>query len=178
MGTTYKKVELAANLAIIVVALTLTTVVVKRYLLPDTQKNVPASQSHISIGDKLSIANVDWQTSDNTLVLVLQKGCRYCDESAAFYRRLIKGLDGRSDVRLLAVLPQDAGEAKEYLNDLGVTVSEIVQSPPSAFGVRGTPTLMLVNHNGEVQGIWQGKLTGEQESKVSERLHLTLAAAF
>lgn len=176
MGTTYKRVELAANLAIVVVALTLTTVVVKRYLLPGDQTNTP-NQPQVKVGDKLSVANVDWRASDNTLVLVLQKGCRYCNESAPFYQRLVKGLEGRSDTRVLAALPQAAGESREYLNGLGVAVGDVVQAPPSSFGIRGTPTLMLVNRAGEVQGIWTGKLSGEQEAKVTERLRLTLGAA-
>jgi hypothetical protein len=175
MATTYKKIELAANLAIVIVALTLTAVVVKRYLWssPSNQQN----RAQIKVGDKLSVSNVDWRTTDNTLVLVLQKGCHFCDESAPFYQRLAKGLQGRSDVRILAVLPQVEVEARAYLKELGVSFENVVQAPPGSFGIRGTPTLMLVNQAGLVEGIWTGKLNEEQEARISEQLKLSQAAA-
>ena len=172
MATTYKRVELAANLAIVIVALTLATVVVKRYLWSDNPNN-SQNLSQIKVGDKLSVNNIDWKTSDNTLVLVLQKGCPYCDESAAFYQRLVKGLEGRSDVRILAVLPQAESESREYLNKLGVSLGNIVQASPASFGIRGTPTIMLVNQAGQVEGIWRGKLSDEQEAKVTELLRVS-----
>lgn len=176
MATTYKKIELAANIAIVIVALTLTTVVVKRYVWSNKPNN-PPNPMQIKVGDRLSVTNVDWRTADNTLVLVLQKGCRFCDESAAFYQRLAKGLEGRSDVRMLAVLPQGESEAREYLSKLGVSLKNVVQAPPASFGIRGTPTVMLVNQAGQIEGIWMGKLSGEQEARIAEQLRLPQEAA-
>ena len=159
------------------VALTLATVVVKRYVWTNKSNNNSPNPTQIKVGDRLSVSNVDWGTSDNTLVLVLQKGCRFCDESAAFYKRLSKGLEGRSDVRILAVLPQGESEAREYLSKLGVSFKNVVQAPPASFGIRGTPTVMLVNQAGQIEGIWTGKLSSEQEARISEQLRLPEEAA-
>jgi hypothetical protein len=175
MATTYKKIELAANIAIVIVALTLTTVVIKRYVW--SNKTNPPNPTQIKVGDRLSVTNVDWRTTNNTLVLVLQKGCRFCDESAGFYQRLAKGLEGRSDVRILAVLPQGDSEAREYLSKLGVSLKNVMQAPPASFGIRGTPTVMLVNQVGEIEGIWTGKLSGEQEANIAKQLQLPPEAA-
>lgn len=172
MATVYKRVELAANLAILVVALILASVVIKRYFWSNNSNNVP-QLTQVKVGDKLAVTNIDWRVTDNTLVLVLQKGCRYCDESADFYQRLVKALEGRSDFRVLAVLPQTESESREYLNKLGVSPGNIVQASPASFGVSGTPTIMLVNQTGQVKGIWRGKLSGEQEAKVTELLRLS-----
>jgi thioredoxin-related protein len=177
MKNVYKKVELAANLAIILVAVALLAAVTKYYLWPSPQTQILPNQSQIKVGDKLNLSNIDWRSNESTLVMVLQKGCRYCEESASFYQRLTRALEGRADVRLVAALPQDAGESKAYLSGLGVDVRDVVQVPPSSFGVRGTPTLMLVNRAGEVRGIWSGMLNSEQEAKVSEQLGLTLSDA-
>ena len=176
METKYKKVELAANIAIVIVALTLTTVVVKRYLWSSTPTN-RQNPSQIKVGDKLTVNNVDWRSSDNNLVLILQKGCRFCDESAGFYQRLAKGLQNRSDVRILAVLPQGESESREYLSKLGVSVGNVVQAPPRSFGIGGTPTVMLVNQAGEIEGIWMGKLSDVQETQITERLRIAPEAA-
>jgi hypothetical protein len=177
MSSAYKKVELAANVAIVVVALTLTTVVVKRYVWSSTPNSKQNNPLQIKVGDKLAVSNVDWRTSDSNLVLVLQKGCRYCNESAAFYQRLTKGLQGRSDVRILAVLPQGESESREYLSTLGVNVGNVVQAPPRSFGIGGTPAVMLVNEAGEIQGIWMGKLSSDQETQITERLRISPEAA-
>ena len=176
MATMYKKIELAANLAIVIVALILATVVVKRYVWSNSPTN-PSNPAQIKVGDKLSVSNVDWRTTDNTLVLILQKGCRFCDESAPFYQRLAKGLKDRSDVRILAVLPQGESESREYLSKLGVSLENVVQAPPASFGIRGTPTVMLVNKAGLIEGIWTGKLSSEQEARITEQLRLPAEAA-
>lgn len=177
MSNLYKKVELAANLAIVLVAVTLAAAVAKYYLWPAPAVQVLPNQAQTKVGDQLNVSNIDWRGNESTLVMVLQKGCRYCEESAPFYQRLTRALEGRADVRLVAALPQEAGESRAYLDGLGVPVRDVVQVPPSSFGVRGTPTLVLVDRAGKVKGIWSGMLNSEQESKVSEQLGLTLGDA-
>lgn len=166
-----KKTELLANIAIIMVAVLLGGVLVKRYLLSsedayDSQNNV----LRIAAGSKVSLPEVDWAKSDQTLLLILSKGCHFCSESAPFYQRLVRDTSGRGDVRLVAVLPQDVNEGKKYLNELGVPISEIKQSTLESIGVGGTPTLILVDNKGVVTESWVGKLPPDKESEVLNRL--------
>jgi hypothetical protein len=51
-----------------------------------------------------------------------------------------------------------------------VTVDEVRQDSLDSIGVTGTPTLILVNREGAVDGVWVGKLPPEGETEVLGRL--------
>lgn len=167
----FKKTELLANIAIIVVALLLGVVLVKRYLLPGNQaaptRNV---DPRIPAGTKATLAGVDWAKNGQTLLLVLSRDCHFCTESAPFYQRLTRETAGRADVHLIALFPQEVEEGKKYLDNLGVSINEIRQAAPGSTGASGTPTLILVDANGVVKNSWVGKLSAPEESEILTQL--------
>lgn len=165
-----KKVELLANLAIIVVAALLAFVLVSRYLLPSEQKAGGAEAAQVKAGMKLSLPGVDWGQSNRTLLLVLSTTCHFCSESAPFYQRLAQEKSKHGDVRLVAVLPQGIEEAQKYLADHGIAVDQVRQSIPGAPYAKGTPTLILVDSTGSVVASWVGKLPAEKEAEVLSRI--------
>lgn len=166
-----KRAEFITNVAIVVAAVLIGGVLVKRYFLTtsdlvENRNNKPP----ILAGTRISLAGVDWGTNGATLLLVVSSGCHFCSESAPFYRRLLQEVEG-STVRLVAVLPQQIGEGKAYLNSLSVPIDEVRQAPLSSLGVSGTPTLILVDSTGVVTESWLGRLPPEKESEVLNRLH-------
>jgi hypothetical protein len=166
-STLLKKIELLANISIIVVAVIFGFVLIKRFVLP-TQS--PAPNDGIKVGSKVSLTDVDWSHSDRNLVLILQKGCHFCSESAPFYQRLARQMSERGDVRLIAALPQNVEEGGHYLSELGVPISEVRQTTLASLGAQGTPTLLLVDHTGAVSDVWVGKLPPDKEAEVLRRL--------
>jgi hypothetical protein len=172
----YKKVELLANVAIIVIALLLGAVLVKRYLMPAAPTSPPAA-AQIQPGTKINLPGVDWGKSEQTLVLALSDGCRFCTESAGFYQRLAKEKASVGGVRLIAVLPQEVSQGQTYLSSLGVAVDEVRQSTLGAIGVSGTPTLLLVDNNGAVKQSWLGKLPPDKETEVLSRFGVQRAGS-
>jgi len=172
MSGAIRKIDILANIIIIAVALLLGAILVKRHLLADPTGNPNRArmQQEITVGAKLSLPDVDWATNGKTVLLVLQSGCRFCSESALFYRRLAQELFGQRSPRLIAILPQSVNESKKYLNDLGVSIDEIRQASLKLLGVSGTPMLILVNNAGAVTDLWFGKLTASQEAEVFSRL--------
>jgi Redoxin len=170
MSDLYKRVELLANVAIIVVVLLLGGVLVKQYLLPAGPAGRDAPPAKIKPGTKLPSAALDWGKSDKTLLLVLSTTCKYCTESAPFYRRLAEQKAGRSDVRLVAVLPQSVEESRQYLGQNNVPIEEVTQAEPAALQARATPTLILVDKTGAVVESWVGKLPAEGEAEVTRQL--------
>ena len=66
----------------------------------------------------------------------------------------------------MAVLPQPVPESEQYLSGEGVHVDQVKQATMSGLGVRGTPTMLLVNGAGVVTKIWVGKIQPEQEQQV------------
>jgi hypothetical protein len=187
MNNTFaKRVEIATNLSIIVVALIGGAVLVNNYLLHPYQ--APASEikkggpdnsqtsrgktapSGPAEGTRLSVTGVDWGGSRQTVVLALSNKCHFCSESAPFYKRLAADLAQVKDVRLVAVFPQEVGEAKKYLDGLGVPIQTVMQATLSSLEVRGTPTLIIVDSTGEVKQSWVGRLSAERESEVLSRV--------
>lgn len=159
-----KSIEVAANIGLVVVALLAVGFFVKGQVTrsPEPHQIVP-------IGSKFEIKNVDWGMSRETVVLALSTTCHFCTESAPFYRELTRQAKNRH-IRTIAVFPQPFQDAAAYLRDENVEVDEIRQSPLSAIQVTGTPTLLLIDLKGTVQGAWLGKLATQSEKDVLAKL--------
>jgi len=162
MADLAKRIETAANVTIIIIATLIAVVFVQRYFFADHAQSVP----QIAAGTKVSLPNAEWAKNKQTLLLVLQKDCHFCSESAAFYQRLVRETAESGNTHLIAVLPQKTDEGRNYLSDLGVAIDDVRQLSPAMLGARGTPTLILVNNDGAVVNSWAGKLPADEESKV------------
>ena len=82
-----EKVELTANILIIGVVLlggsSSTEVPACRSPAPSQ----PTARVQPVIGSKVNLPDENWSNQQKTLILALNKGCRFCNESAAFYKR-------------------------------------------------------------------------------------------
>jgi thiol-disulfide isomerase/thioredoxin len=178
-----KSVEIATNLSIILVALIGATVLVRNYLLrppatiiagpPPTTRNAPAGREQPTgpaQGTQLSVPGIAWSDSEETVVLALSDKCKYCTESAPFYKQLAAETAKRNGVRVIAVFPQDPNAGKKYLDDLGVSVGDVKQATLDSIGVRATPTLVIVDKSGTVKQSWVGLLKGGRETEVLNRI--------
>lgn len=164
-----KIIEISTNLSIILVSLLLGATLVKYYLLPAAPAGAGdprGGAGELSVGAQVPLPGADWPQSERTLLMVLSANCRYCTESAEFYRRLAQERTNRPSLRLLAVMPHEIEQGRSYLEGLGVRVDEVMRAPAGTPGVRGTPTLILVDNQGVARNIWVGKLTTERESEV------------
>ena len=176
-----KRLEVLANIAVITTALLLSSILIKNYVLPKntTGPSVQAPQSKpsstntsksqpIQNGTKISVQGVDWSKSNRTILLVLSTKCHFCTDSAPFYQRIQQ--EKPNDLRLIAVLPQPIEDSRAYLTRLGISVSDVVQAPLSIVGVSGTPTVMLVDAQGQVNQSWVGKIAEPEEADVLTRI--------
>jgi thiol-disulfide isomerase/thioredoxin len=165
-----KKIEVAANLAIIVTSILIGVVAVRNYIVTkpaSTDAAHVATNDQTQLGRKLSLPDVDWQKNGQTLLLALSSTCHFCTESAPFYKRLAQE---RGNTRLIAVMPQNAKDGERYLHELGVAVDEVKQTQFDLLQIKGTPTLILVNSEGVVTNSWIGKLPDNLEIEVLSRL--------
>jgi len=160
-----QKIELTANILIIVVAVLLVGVIVQKYFFPPKQPE----RMQPSVGTKVNLPEVNLSAQPKTLILVLQKDCHFCTESAAFYKRLLESTHDKN-VKLVAVLPNTLEEGKAYLDKLGIANLEVKQSSMDNLQTSGTPTLILTNDKGEVTNFWIGKLPADKEQEVINQL--------
>jgi thioredoxin-related protein len=164
MNNLTKKIEVAANVTIIILAIFIIAVLTKKYLFEP--KDEPSAPKPIAVGAKIEVPEVDWQKNQRTLLLVISDSCRFCTESAGFYKKVAQEA-AQSNTSLVAVFPEKStvATAQNYLNSLELPVKEIRQVPFQSINVQGTPTLILVDGEGAVTNSWVGKLppAGEEE---------------
>ena len=164
-----KRIELVANVCIIVVALVICAAVANRLLLKS-----PSSLSGIqgiAAGTKISLAEIDFARNGQTLLLVLSTDCKFCSASAPFYQNLATRTGSTHGTKLIALLPQGLEQSREYLKSLNVPIDEVRQTQPASVGVRATPTLILINSAGIVTNSWVGQLQSDKETEVLSQLH-------
>lgn len=170
MNKVNQKVELVANVLIVVVALLLIGIIVQRYFFSSpTAVNQPQRQEP-TVGKKINLENVDFSAQPKTVVIALQTTCGYCNESAPFYKRLLKESEGKN-IKFVAVFPTPEAESRKHLETLGITGFEVKQAPITALEASGTPTLILTNDKGEITNFWVGKLPVDKESEVINQLN-------
>ncbi|HMG74643.1 MAG TPA: hypothetical protein VK582_14175 [Pyrinomonadaceae bacterium] len=168
MSLLVKRIELIANVSIIIVAIVICAALAKRFLTKP-----PAQQSDASgivAGTKINLPDEDWAKNGKTLLLALSTNCKFCSASAPFYQRLASTALSSKNTKLVAVLPQGAEQSREYLSTLKVTIEDVKQASPVSLGVRATPTLILVNNAGIVTNSWVGQLTPDKETEVLAQL--------
>jgi hypothetical protein len=171
MNSLIKKLEVSANIAIILLASLIGVILTKNYLWPGKVGGASESRKRNTVqpGTKLSLPDVDWTQNGQTLIIALSKDCHYCSESASFYQKIVNQRQ-RESLKVIAVLPQDTQSGQNYLNSLGVAVDEIRQTSLSSIQVSGTPTLLLVDNIGVVKEVWVGKLPSDKESEALSKI--------
>ncbi len=162
-------VEFAAQIAIAIAVLVVAGVIVKRHVFPE--RPIPQNIPGIRAGDQLHLQDVDWKLNQKTLVFFLNKDCHYCTTSAPFYRQLIEEAS-KQNVRSLAVFPNSPEEAQEYIRSIALPIVEIRTGPLSSYKIAGTPTVVLVDGGGSVEGVWVGDTSGREKRVKEEFLSL------
>ena len=156
------KLEAIANVAVIVVALAAGYVVLVRYV---AAYRAPRS---VSAGDLLpAIPSLDWSQRRHTLVLALNTGCHFCEQSVPFYQKLASAQQPiREDLGVVAVFPNDPDMVRDFMTRVNLRIRSVSAVPLDKLRVDATPTIILVNSSGRVERSWVGTLTSREELDV------------
>lgn len=157
------QIEIIANVATTGLAILLVAVLAKGYFLPGARQQPPVvSEVREATLLKDRISGVDWSRNGRTLILPISTQCHFCKESTPFYRRLRAEI-GRG-LQTVVLLPQPVAAAETYLKEEGLQADQVQEVPLGKVGIRGTPTMLLVDSKGVVSNVWRGCLqTLEQE---------------
>lgn len=164
-GKLPSRCETLANVLIILVCIMISAVIIMRWVSP---KWPHASAPKLASGDAIAIPGAHFLGDRPTLILFLRAGCHFCTESGPLYQKIVAKANFSKRIRLLAILPESSAEGKAYLKKLGI--GEVTSIQGGHPGVRGTPTLVLVNKQGIVVHSWIGKLPPNKEAEVLEAL--------
>ena len=154
------KLEAIANVVVILMALAVGGVVLTRY--------VQSSRTLRSLetGDRLAtLPGLDWSQHRRTLVLALNTGCHFCEESMPFYQKLAQTQNPDSDnLRLVAAFPNTAEMVTQFMQHDRLNIRSVAGVSFDKLRVNATPTLILVNSDGQVEQSWVGVLTEREET--------------
>jgi len=112
----------------------------------------PLPQSY-AVGETLS--GVGGLPSGGLIVLWLHTGCRYCEQSMPFYRRLS---DEIGKPRVIAMGFESESALDDYLNKHGLPGTLIISVRPEQVKFSRTPTIAVLGPDRRVRGLWVGKL--------------------
>ena len=156
------------NIAILLVAVILTAVLVKKFFFQPAQN----SDYGIAPDARLNIDGVNWADSERTVLLALGRDCKFCSDSAKFYRRLAAGITSQTNTRLMAVFSKNESDAEAYLKQLEIPIREVRYVSLSSLGIKSVPTLAILDRNGVVTDMWAGKLSPLKEAAIMSKLTL------
>lgn len=152
-----------ADAAFAVACLVVVAVVVRNQVVPDGKPE--AREKTVAAGTAFPGLPDDGRT---TFVLYLSPSCAFCQESMPFYRRLSARVQQSSATAL--AFPIGGAEAgfRAYLSENSLEAERAAPLPVVA-GVRGTPTILMVQA-GAVVDSWVGRLSADQEQRLLARV--------
>ena len=125
----------------------------------------------ITVGQSVKIAGVSGKT---TLVLELSPTCPHCLANEPLYRQLSalpQIRDGNVQV-VVAIATRDRQLAQAFVDRDGIPGFLIVADGGDKFPFYfySTPTILLLDPNGVVVGVWIGELHGDEARKFVAKL--------
>ena len=129
----------------------------------------------VAAGDHLpAIEGVSWGDHESALLLVMRKGCHFCEDSMPFYRRLAALRDGhQTGAYMVAAFPDSAEDARGVIEQEKLDIPYVANVAGSRVNATGTPTLILVDRRGVVRQVWIGELQPDAEASVIKALKPT-----
>jgi thiol-disulfide isomerase/thioredoxin len=171
---TKSTLDTVANIAIIIVCAIAAFILIRNHFFNQNQAGGGQRPPEIEAGEQYdALRQVVPAGAERALVVALAPGCHFCDESMPFYKRLVDERNQKgSNVKVIAAVSQEVAKApeQEKLTAAGVQTDGLVVLDFESVKLRGTPTIVLVDNQGEVHKVWVGKQPASGEEEVLEAL--------
>ncbi len=122
------------------------------------------------VGDSLAPVpevNEILREAEQSMLLYVNSQCGVCKDSLPFYRRLLAEKQPTSGISVVGVSRETYDQLRDYLKTGDVAVDKLVTiAEASPFRQTLTPAIMLVGKTGEIEKMWLGRLSPEQETEV------------
>ncbi|MBV9210148.1 MAG: hypothetical protein JOZ52_05940 [Acidobacteria bacterium] len=158
--------ETVANVVVILVA-----VLVAGLLIRNNFFHTSSGADDNPVGRTIKLDGVNTGAAKYTVLLALSTKCHFCNESVPFYQQLAalrRAPD--SKFQTVGVFREPTDAAREYLTDKGLELDTVVSRSLGDVGVRGTPTLLLVDGEGKVVQAWIGALNEAKQKEVLAKI--------
>lgn len=165
---TKAKIEFGLNLVIAVSIVLVAGVVLKRTFFPENNHPTLEQQAQMLLGTRIKVPGADWAQNKKSLIFFLKKDCVYCNAIAPAYRELISDAQ-KLNVKLIAILPNSVEEGRQYVRALGLSIEDVQTGSLSSYKIPGTPSVLVVDGEGTVRGVWIGAEPG-RDREMREKL--------
>lgn len=134
--------------------------------LPGQATVAGAGPENTLVGQSVPLADLKLRPVETTVLVVVNSRCRFCTDSAPFYRRLAEEeAESRARWQIAFLGTEDNETVTGYLRAQGIPQPRVA-ALPKGLGVRGTPTLLMVDHLGRITRALAGKLSPGQEKDI------------
>ena len=130
-------------------------------------KSASTNKPAIKQGQVVNLPGYSPDVTVPTLVMAISTHCHFCQESEPFYRKLSAFKNSSPQgFRIVAVLPEKQEEATAYLKANHIETDQVLSEPLIQIGIKGTPTLLLLDGRNKLEQLWVGKLGDVEEETV------------
>lgn len=115
-------------------------------------------------GESIDVPSSWYSSSARTLVLFARDSCGACQKAQPFLKTLVAGLEHKAAV----VMAHPAGTDVEdvaFAKSLGLADANI-HVVTANLRVKATPTLVLVNQQGEILAAWEGAGKADKQAEI------------
>jgi peroxiredoxin len=166
------RIEFGLNVAIAVAIVVIAGVLAKRaFFANETEPPGLQERAQQLLGTRINVPGADWARNKKSLVFFLKKDCVYCEAVAPSYRQLITEAE-KLNVKLIAILPNSLEDGRQYVGSLGLPIAEVQTGTLAAYKIPGTPSVMVVDGDGVVRGIWIGAEPGREKEMLAKLISL------
>lgn len=160
-----RSLDLATNVMTVVVLMLIVGFIVHHFFFSQHRSGENRNSAEKAVGKSVYLDGFEPRNADRNVILMLMKGCVYCEESMPFYLNLRDRLKN-SKINLVAVFPKDDLDNSEYLKQFGVDQIHVIGSEVAGVEIDGIPTLVVTDTKGVVLRAWFGKLSAVREKEV------------
>ena len=157
--------NIAANSMLGIAALILVAFAANRISFTDHETKAYLAND----GKSLVLSNVDLSKSSVTVLLALRTTCRYCEKQTPFYRQLLSQAQAKN-VSVIALFQEELPSARDYLRSEQLDIPNVLRVRLRTLGIAETPTLLVVNPQGDILSKWVGVLPPSTESYILDML--------
>lgn len=162
--------DVLANLIIVGLGVVVIVLLYQRFTAeeePHTHTTVtqPARPPAPAIGQKVD-AGVKLADSPH-LVIAMSSGCGFCDDSVPELKKMLPKL---GNTNVVYAFPQ-RDNPRQYLEKSGLPTEHAWSGDFRSIGVRGTPTVLLVDRQRRIAAFWEGRLTPARSQEILAKLN-------
>lgn len=169
-ANTRERLEFLTNLMVLLVAVSILLVLALNYI--GGQKPVPRIVEGLQKGQQLpAISGLDYSGATSTLLIAISTQCTYCNQSIPFYNQLADlKVKGKISPRSIVIFPDSDDEVEPYARQYQLQTDYKSSVDFEQLKLAGTPTMILVDQNGNVVDFWVGALQPEAQQHLVNSL--------